>query len=139
MASLNRRRRRLLVYGGTGAAAVGGLYWFTGRATVANTTQVRLTSGSFQPQNIKVDQGATVTWRNTTDFTQVISSGENWDLQGEQQLQTGGRGVQVSSSSEVQHTFEESGVYEASNPTDGSRMKIAVGDASIEDPVGGWF
>lgn len=125
-----RTRRRILGLLGAGAVGVGGLYWFTGRATVVETSDVEFRTGQFHPRNITVSTGTEVTWENTEQYGHNVASvSDNWDF-----------AEAVDPDSRVSYTFEESGVYEAEcNVHNGERMKIAVGDATIDEPLGGWF
>lgn len=98
----------------------------TGKPTVT------MTQSQFDPRNLSVETGATVTWTNDSGVDHTVTSASaNWK-----------KDVVVSSGEETTHTFQESGVYEAycsyhgSASLSGMSMKIAVGDATIEDPLG---
>ncbi|TKR25122.1 cupredoxin domain-containing protein [Natronomonas salsuginis] len=134
-----RRRRFLtvtaastvpLVAGCTGANNGG-----SGRdgATVEETSDVSMTGNQFQPRNIHVDAGTTVTWSNDDDFDHTVTSAsENWD-----------KDTNVSGEGQTTHTFENNGVYDVyctihgGSDLSGMSMKVGVGDATIESPLGG--
>lgn len=101
--------------------------------TVEQTTDVAMVDTQFDPRNVAVDAGATVTWTNEdgSDHT-VTAASDNWNM--DETVAGGGN---------ASHTFEDSGVYEVycrlhgSADLSGMSMKIGVGDATIEDPLGG--
>ncbi len=103
----------------------------SGGSLAEETTTVSMTSSQFEPRNIHVETGATVTWQNgaSADHT-VTSASANWE-----------QDAVVSSGEETTYTFEESGVYEVycsyhgSADLTGMSMKVGVGDATIEDPL----
>lgn len=114
--------------GGGGDTTDGG-----GSDAVKETTEVAMTGSQFQPRNIHVDAGATVTWTNEDGYAHTVTAAsDNWSFDEE-----------VSGGGSVSHTFENSGVYDVyckfhgSADLTGMSMKIAVGDATIEDPLGG--
>lgn len=103
-----------------------------GGADVVETTSVSMTDSQFDPRNIAVEEGATVTWSNDDGHSHTITSAsDNWE-----------KDMEVDGGGESTHTFDESGVYEVycrfhgSADLSGMSMKIAVGDASIDDPLG---
>lgn len=96
------------------------------------TSEVSMSGSQFHPRNIHVDVGTTVTWVNedSTDHT-VTNASDNWRFD---ETVTGGESVE--------YTFEDSGVYDVycsfhgfENLT-GMSMKIGVGEATIENPLG---
>ncbi|MDZ7849836.1 MAG: plastocyanin/azurin family copper-binding protein [Halodesulfurarchaeum sp.] len=98
----------------------------TGPATVS------MTDSQFDPRNIEVDAGTTVTWTNDSGMDHTVTSAStNWE-----------KDTVVASGEETTHTFEESGVYEVycayhgSADLSGMSMKVGVGDATIEEPLG---
>lgn len=105
----------------------------SGGSNVEETADIAMVDSQFDPRNARVDAGATVTWTNedTAGHT-VTSASDNWELD-----------VTVDGGGEATHTFEASGVYDVycrfhgSADLSGMSMKIAVGDASIESPLGG--
>lgn len=90
-------------------------------------------SSQFDPRNIQVDVGATVTWTNEDSFEHTVTSAsDNWS-----------KDTRVPGGEQTTHTFEESGVYDvyctihgSANLT-GMSMKVGVGGATIESPLGG--
>lgn len=97
------------------------------------TADIAMVDSQFDPRNARVEVGATVTWTNEDSTSHTVSSAsDNWDLD-----------VTVDGGGEATHTFEESGVYDVycrfhgSADLSGMSMKIAVGDATIESPLGG--
>lgn len=104
-----------------------------GGASVEETSNVSMTGSQFRPRNIHVDAGTAVTWANqdSTRHT-VTSASDNWSFD-----------ETVSGGGSLEHTFDESGVYDVycrlhgSSDLSGMSMKIGVGDATIESPVGG--
>lgn len=102
-------------------------------ATVEETSDVSMTGNQFQPRNIHVDAGMTVTWTNDDGFEHTVTSAsDNWD-----------KDTSVSGGGQATHTFKNSDVYDVyctiHGGSDLSRMsmKVGVGDATIESPLGG--
>lgn len=100
--------------------------------TETPATSVSMTQSQFDPRNTHVDVGATVTWTNESGVDHTVTSASaNWE-----------KDTVVAGDEETTHTFEESGVYEVycsyhgSVDLSGMSMKIAVGDATIEEPLG---
>ena len=136
----NRRMPRRGVLGVTTAAlgAIAGCAGNTGNpdgatASVESTDTVSMTGSQFQPRNVHVDTGTTVTWRNEASFEHTVTSAsDNWE-----------KDTTVPAGEETTHTFEESGVYEVyctlhgGSDLTGMSMKVGVGEATIESPVGG--
>lgn len=103
-----------------------------GSAAVKETTEVALTGSQFEPRNISIDPGATVTWTNEDGYAHTVTSASNnWSFDKE-----------VSAGGSVSYTFEKSDVYDVyckfhgSAELTGMSMKIAVGDATIASPLG---
>ncbi|MDG5778015.1 plastocyanin/azurin family copper-binding protein [Haloarculaceae archaeon H-GB2-1] len=100
---------------------------------VVETTSVSMTDSQFDPRNVAVESGATVTWTNddSTDHT-VTAASDNWSLD-----------ATVPGGASTSHPFEADGVYDVycrfhgSADLTGMSMKVAVGDATISDPLGG--
>lgn len=140
------RRRAVL-----GAAATGGLALVAGctggnnpggssgngngdeEASVEETSSVSMTGQQFDPRNIHVDTGATVTWTNDDSFEHTVTSAsDNWNMDSS-----------VAGGKETTFTFEENGVYDVyctihgGSDLSGMSMKVGVGDATIESPLGG--
>ena len=74
-----------------------------------------------------------MTWTNEDDTTHTVTSAsDNWT-----------QDTEVDGGGQTTHTFEQDGVYDCycrfHGSTDLSRtsMKVAVGDATIESPLGG--
>jgi plastocyanin len=116
-----------LVAGCTGGSNSGG------SATVEETSSVSMTGSQFDPRNISVDAGTTVTWTNDDSFEHTVTSAsDNWN-----------KDSRVAGGEETTHTFEESGVYEVfcsihgGSDLSGMSMKVGVGDATIDEPLGG--
>ena len=135
-----RSRRRVLVSGGSGVAVIAGAWWFFGRPTIEQTTEVELENSQFHPRNIEVSVGDEVTWTNVEDtpgdvedIMYLIRSRTGWDFEADL-----GEGDSAS------YTFEEPGIYdmydEIFGDADMGGMSMRIGvDEEIEDPVGGWF
>lgn len=104
-----------------------------GNGTTENgPATVSMTQSQFDPRNSNVDTGATVTWTNDSGVDHTVTSASaNWE-----------EDVVVASGEETTHTFEESGVYEVycsyhgSADLSGMSMKVGVGGATIEEPLG---
>lgn len=104
-----------------------------GSASVEETSSVSMTGSQFAPRNVHVATGTEVTWTNddSTEHT-VTSASDNWS-----------KDAVVPAGQQTTHTFRESGVYEVycryhgSADLSGMSMKVGVGDASIDDPLGG--
>ncbi|MFB6183831.1 MAG: plastocyanin/azurin family copper-binding protein [Haloarculaceae archaeon] len=143
--TLNRRTllRNVVVAGVTvavagcsGTSASGGSDESGGDSSdsaVVETTDVTMVNTQFDPRNVHVDAGATVTWTNedSTGHT-VTAASDNWSY--DEAVDGGG---------ETSYTFEDGGVYDVycryhgSKDLSGMAMKVAVGDASIASPLGG--
>ncbi|MEF8785087.1 MAG: cupredoxin domain-containing protein [Haloarculaceae archaeon] len=100
--------------------------------SIEQTTSVTMTENQFDPRNIHVDTGATVTWTNEDSSAHTVTSGsDNWR-----------KNTEVAADDETTHTFEQDGVYDAycqfhgSDDLSGMSMKIGVGDDTISDPLG---
>lgn len=127
-------RRRFLAASATAAVTgVAGCAGSTGGGSIKETPDVMMTGSQFQPRNIHVDTGTTVTWTNEDGFQHTLTSAsDNWD-----------KDTTVPAGGQTTHTFENSGVYDAycsihgSSDLSGMSMKIGVGDATIESPLGG--
>lgn len=131
--------KRRAVLNGLATGAVGFLAGCSGgsqpggSASVEETSLVSMSGSQFDPRNIHVDTGTEVTWTNDdgTDHT-VTSASDNWS-----------KDATVPAGQQTTHTFQESGVYEVycsyhgSADLSGMSMKVGVGDASIDDPLGG--
>lgn len=114
------------VAGCTGGSGGGG-------SAVVETSSVTMVNTQFDPRNIRVDAGATVTWTNEDGSAHTVTSAsDNWSAD-----------VNVPAGESASHAFEESGVYDVyctyhgSSDLSGMSMKVAVGDATIEEPLGG--
>lgn len=99
---------------------------------VEETSSVAMADSQFDPRNISVDTGTTVTWTNDDDTAHTVTNAsDNWE-----------NDTEVAGGAETTHTFEESGVYDVfcrfhgSADLSGMSMKIGVGDATIDDPLG---
>lgn len=99
---------------------------------IPETTSVSMTDNQFDPRNIRVDVGATVTWTNDDSFGHTVSNAsDNWS-----------KDAEVSAGGETTHTFDSAGVYDVycrfhgGSDLSGMSMKIGVGDATIENPLG---
>jgi plastocyanin len=116
-----------LVVGCTGGSNSGG------SATVEETSSVSMAGSQFDPRNISIDVGTTVTWTNDDGFEHTVTSAsDNWD-----------KDSSVAGGEKTTHTFEESEVYDVycsihgESDLSGMSMKVGVGDATIESPLGG--
>lgn len=104
-----------------------------GSASVEATSSVSMTGSQFDPRNIHVDTGTEVTWTNddSTEHT-VTSASDNWSMD-----------AAVPAGEQATHPFQESGVYDVyctyhgGSDLSGMSMKVGVGDASIDAPLGG--
>ncbi|MDY7082665.1 MAG: plastocyanin/azurin family copper-binding protein [Halobacteria archaeon] len=106
-----------------------------GGGVVKSTNKVEIVLGEFLPRNIKVGTGETVTWTNVKsdagsyDHT-ITSASDNWN-----------KDTQIGPGEKVTHTFEKSGVYDVycknhgESDMSGMSMRIAVGSASIQNPL----
>ena len=104
-----------------------------GRAEVVETTDVSMVDSQFDPQNIRVAEGGTVTWTNEDGTTHTVTNAsDNWSFD-----------TEVPGGGSTEFTFDSAGVHDAycrfhgSADLSGMSMKIAVGDATIEAPLGG--
>ncbi len=133
------RRRVLAAATAAAVTAVSGCAGTTegsgddGGATIEETSDVQMIDSQFQPRNIHVDAGTTVTWTNEDSVEHTVTSAsDNWS-----------NDTSVSGGEQTTHTFETSGVYDVycsihgSSDLSGMSMKIGVGDATIESPLGG--
>lgn len=127
------RRRTFL--GATGAVSTQLVAGCTGGSepTVEETTDVTMIDDQFDPRNISIETGATVTWTNEDDDEHTVTSASgNWETD-----------TEVTAGEEATHTFERDGVYDGycrfhgDADLSGMSMKVSVGDASIENPLGG--
>lgn len=116
-----------LVAGCTGGSNPGG------SGPVEETSSVSMTGSQFDPRNIRVDSGTTVTWTNDDNFEHTVTgASDNWS-----------KDTSVPGGEQTTHTFEESGVYEVycsihgGPDMSGMSMKVGVGDATIDEPLGG--
>lgn len=104
-----------------------------GTDPVVETSEVGMVSSQFDPRNIHVDEGATVTWTNQDGHQHTVTAAsDNWE-----------NDATVAAGGETTQTFAESGVYDVyctfhgSADLTGMSMKIGVGDATIQNPLGG--
>lgn len=112
----------------TAAAPLSGCIFGTGKQTQV----AKLQDNEFVPKNARADTGMPFGWENHDDVTHVVTSAsDNWDME-----------TKVDPGKVINHTFSQGGVYdvvckEHGNPDNftGMRMKIAVGDAEIKEPV----
>ncbi|MFB6304485.1 MAG: cupredoxin domain-containing protein [Haloferacaceae archaeon] len=126
------RRRTVLRGLGTGVvASVAGCSADGGTAGV-ETSSVSMVDEQFDPRNVRVDAGTTVTWTNEDPTAHTVTSAsDDWNVD-----------VEVPGGETVSHTFENAGVYgvycrfHGSRDLTGMSMKVAVGDATIAEPLG---
>ncbi|SEW21248.1 cupredoxin domain-containing protein [Natrinema salifodinae] len=125
------RRWVLRLTGGTVAAALAGCTG-GGEPSIERTTAVTMADAQFDPRNAAVETGATVTWTNEDDTAHTVTSAsDDWT-----------KDAEVAAGEETTHTFEADGVYDVYCRFDGDAdlsgmsMKVGVGDAAIEDPLG---
>lgn len=92
-----------------------------------------MAEAQFDPRNVYVETGTELTWRNEDGTTHTVTAASDaLDVDSE-----------VSGGESTTHRFESSGVYgfycrfHGSPDLSGMSMKVAVGDAAIEDPLGG--
>lgn len=102
-------------------------------AAVVETTDVSMVASQFDPRNVHVSAGATVTWTNEDGAAHTVTAAsDNWSFD-----------ENVPGGEATQYTFESSGVYDVyctyhgSADLTGMSMKVGVGDATIEEPLGG--
>ena len=126
-----KRRAFLAATGATVVATAGCMDGLSASAQVVQTTEVRMVDHQYDPRNIEVDVGDTVTWTNEDpDIHSVAASSDNWE-----------EFYQVEPGDEATHTFDHEGVFDAyciyhgAPDLSGMSMKIAVGDATIENPL----
>lgn len=117
----------------TSAGFVGLLSGCSGGSNVKQTTDVTMVDTQFDPRNIHVDPGATVTWENEDSEAHTVSSAsDNWS-----------KDTEVGGGEQTTHSFEQDDVYHVfcrfhgTSDLSGMSMKIGVGDAVIEAPLGG--
>lgn len=126
-------RRTLLRSATTGLVAlVAGCAGGGGGAGV-ETSSVSMVDGQFDPRNVSVETGTELTWTNEDGTAHTVTAAsDNWSMD-----------VEVSGGGTASHTFDSEGVYEAycrfhgSPDLSGMSLKVAVGDATIADPLGG--
>lgn len=131
-----QRRRYLATAGGIAATFVAGCTSSgdgSSGGEVVQTTEVSMVGSQFDPRNIHVSAGATVTWTNDDSAGHTVTNAsDNWSFDRE-----------VAGGESTEFTFEESGVYDVycrfhgSADLTGMSMKVGVGDATIESPLGG--
>lgn len=104
----------------------------------AGEAQVTMQDVSFQPQELNVQPGATITWTNEDDFAHTVTAGTRANPSG---LFDSGN---VAAGDTFSFTFEEAGTYEYfCSLHDGMRGVIVVGEGdggasqSGEGPSGG--
>lgn len=97
---------------------------------IVETTEVRLVDSAFEPRNVAVELGVPVTWENEDAYVHTVTAvGGSLD-------------AEVEAGESVQHAFVESRVYgiycrhHGDRSLAGMAMKIAVGNAEIEEPLG---
>jgi len=124
-------RRQILVTTATAVAGCAG--GAGGQGAGQETSDVSMTDSQFRPRNIHVDTETTVTWTNEDSRAHTVTSAsDNWS-----------KDTTVAPGEETTHTFGDSGVYDVyctyhgSSELTGMSMKVGVGDATIENPVGG--
>lgn len=133
---MNLTRRTFLGTTGTsvafGLAGCSGGSGDGGGTDIPETTTIAMVDTQFDPRNTHVDTGATVTWENEDDTAHTVTSAsDNWS-----------KDAEVAGGEQTTHTFEQAEVYEVyctfhgSTDLSGMSMKIGVGDATIEDPLG---
>lgn len=120
------------VAGCSGGSTDGGTTEATTDRPVVETTSVAMTNSQFDPRNIAVGTGETVTWTNEDDYAHTVTSAsDNWN-----------KDTDVSAGGSTTYTFDDSGVYDVycelhgSADLSGMSMKVAAGDATIEEPLG---
>jgi plastocyanin len=104
-----------------------------GDASIEGTSSVAMVNNGFEPRNVEVGTGTTVTWTNEDDLEHTVTdASDNWQ-----------KDTRVAGGGETSHTFEDSGVYDVfcsihgSSDLSGMSMRVGVGDATIEAPLGG--
>lgn len=128
----HRRRAILQMSGITLAGILAGCTGGGGESSIAQTGDVTMADTQFDPRNIDVEAGTTVTWTNEDSTTHTVTSAsDNWT-----------KDVEVPSDEETTHTFEQNEVYDVycrfhgDADLSGMSMKVGVGDATIENPLG---
>ncbi|MDS0278498.1 plastocyanin/azurin family copper-binding protein [Halomicroarcula sp. S1AR25-4] len=126
------RRTVLQLTGGAVAGILAGCAGGGGGTSVEATTDVAMVNSQFDPRNVHVGAGATVTWANEDgDAHTVTSASDNWVVD-----------VEVPGGETATHTFDSDGVYDVycrfhgSSDLSGMSMKVGVGEATIEQPLG---
>ncbi len=94
---------------------------------------VEMVGSQFEPRNLEVDAGTTVTWVNQDSAAHTVTdASDNWSFD-----------EQIDGGEEASFSFEDSGVYDVyckfhgSADLSGMSMKIGVGGATIRSPLGG--
>ncbi len=103
-----------------------------GGASIQETNSVSMVNSQFSPRNIHIDIGTTVTWTNDDGFGHTITgASDNWE-----------KDTEVSGGGSTTYTFDKPGVYDVycrfhgSEDLSGMSMKIAVGNITIQSPLG---
>jgi plastocyanin len=130
-----RRRQYLAAATGLVSASIAGCSGGgngDGSPDVVETNEVSMTGSQFDPRNIQVAAGATVTWSNEDSTAHTVTAAsDNWTFD-----------TEVSGGGTAEFTFEDAGVYDVycrfhgAADLSGMSMKIAVGDATITAPLG---
>ena len=109
----------------------GGTDWDGSRVPkVVETTEVRLVDSGFEPRNVSVELGVPVTWENEDSYAHTVTAVD------------GSLDAELEAGETVQHSFEESRVYEiycrhhGGPDRSGMAMKVGVGNAEIDEPLG---
>jgi len=122
--------------GGDGGSGGGGTTQTTGMDDGAGGSDgevtVDMVGSQFDPRNLEIDVGTRVVWTNEDSSGHTVSSAsDNWSFDRE-----------VSGGGSVGFTFDAEGVYDVycrfhgGEDLSGMSMKVAAGDATIENPLG---
>ena len=97
---------------------------------IVETTEIRLVGSGFEPRNVSVELGVAVTWENEASYAHTVTAVD------------GELDAELEAGESVQHSFDESRVYgiycrhHGEPGLSGMAMKIAVGNAEIDEPLG---
>lgn len=116
----DKTRRELIVT--AGALVTTGVLAGCSEMTQSQGGNVSISNEGFDPCNLEISSGSSVSWENESDsrYT-LLSASDNWDMEAE-----------MPAGSATNYEFGTDGVYVAELEEMNARMKIAVGSADLE-------
>lgn len=124
-------RRRYLACAATATATLAGC--LGSEPGIPETSKITMANSQFDPRNTHVDAGTTVTWTNEDSSAHTVTNAsDNWTFD-----------TEVPAGESTTYTFEDDGVYDVycrfhgGADLSGMSMKVAVGEGTINDPLGG--